>query len=102
MDMPLYDYRCVACNNVSELRHGFDEQAGPCPSCGGTLTRQFHAAPIIFNGSGFYVTDSRPRSGGSSEKPLEKTEKPSEKTPEKPAEKPASDAASSVKKEAAA
>jgi putative FmdB family regulatory protein len=85
--MPLYDYRCAACNKVLEIRHGFSEQAGQCPSCGGALQRQFHAAPIIFNGAGFYVTDSRP-SGGS--------EKPSESKPAeaKPAEsKPAAQAA---------
>lgn len=75
--MPLYDYRCASCHKALEIRHGFSEQAGPCPSCGGALTRQFHAAPIIFNGSGFYVTDSRPRA--SSEKPSET--KPAESKP---------------------
>ena len=69
--MPLYDYRCESCQKLSEVRHGFEETAGSCPDCGGTLTRQFHAAPIVFKGSGFYVTDSRPSgsggSGGSSE-----------------------------------
>lgn len=63
--MPLYDYRCSACNSVSEIRHGFNEEAGPCPGCGGALVRQFHAAPIVFKGSGFYVTDSRPSSASS-------------------------------------
>jgi len=59
--MPLYDYRCEACGKVTEIRHGFnDTNAEPCPACGGTLTRVFNPAPIIFNGSGFYVTDSRP------------------------------------------
>ena len=72
--MPLYDYRCETCEKVSEIRHGFDEQAGPCAHCGGHLVRQFHAAPIVFKGSGFYVTDSRSSSSPSSttsEKPAE-------------------------------
>jgi putative FmdB family regulatory protein len=80
--MPLYDYRCASCHKASEIRHGFGEQAGPCPSCGGVLERQFHAAPIIFNGSGFYVTDSRPKASSeksSEAKPAEP--KPSETTP---------------------
>jgi len=60
--MPLYDYRCEACGKVTEIRHGFNEtHAEPCPHCGGaSMVRVFNAAPIIFNGSGFYVTDSRP------------------------------------------
>jgi predicted nucleic acid-binding Zn ribbon protein len=31
-----------------------------CPRCEGKARRVFHAAPIIFKGSGFYVTDHRP------------------------------------------
>ena len=58
------------------------------------MKRQFHAAPIIFNGSGFYVTDSRPRA--SSEKP---SEKPSEG---KPAEAKPAPATPSVKSDTAA
>jgi len=30
-----------------------------CPSCGGKSRRVIHAPPIIFKGSGFYVTDNR-------------------------------------------
>jgi putative FmdB family regulatory protein len=59
--MPLYDYRCAACGKVTEIRHGFNEtNTAPCPQCGGALARVFNPAPIIFNGSGFYKTDSRP------------------------------------------
>ncbi len=66
--MPLYDYRCEACGKVTEIRHGFnDTNAEPCPQCGGALTRVFNPAPIIFNGSGFYKTDSRPAKVPSSE-----------------------------------
>ncbi len=64
--MPLYDYRCSACGAVREVRHGFDERVSdPCAACGGELVRVFNPAPILFKGSGFYVTDSRPSSGGS-------------------------------------
>ncbi len=63
--MPLYDYRCDSCGTVREIRHGFDDRVSdPCAGCGGTLVRVFNPAPILFKGSGFYVTDSRP-SGGS-------------------------------------
>ncbi len=58
--MPLYDYRCSGCHKVIEVRHGFDETyEQPCDSCGAKLQRVIGPAPIIFKGSGFYVTDSR-------------------------------------------
>ena len=63
--MPLYDYKCTRCGAVSEVRHGFDQTHDePCPACGGTLVRVFNPAPIVFKGSGFYVTDSRKSSAG--------------------------------------
>ncbi len=65
--MPLYDYECQQCGEVHEIRHGFNDTVNhPCPACGsGTLVRKFHAAPIVFKGSGFYVTDSRGSNPGS-------------------------------------
>lgn len=58
--MPLYDYKCAQCGRVAEVRHGFDQRWDePCAVCGGTLVRVFNPAPIVFKGSGFYVTDSR-------------------------------------------
>lgn len=66
--MPLYDYQCKACQTVTEVRHGFREQFdGACPSCGADkLARVFNPAPILFKGSGFYVTDSRSSSNPAS------------------------------------
>ena len=62
--MPLYDYRCSSCGTIREIRHGFDENVSdPCAGCGGVLLRVFNPAPILFKGSGFYVTDSRPSGG---------------------------------------
>ena len=59
--MPLYDYQCRNCSEVTEVRHGFREAyQGTCPACGGSdLARVFNAAGIVFKGSGFYLTDSR-------------------------------------------
>lgn len=63
--MPLYDYKCAACGKTFEIRHGFnDRHEAPCESCGGALARVFNPAPIVFKGSGFYVTDSRKGSAG--------------------------------------
>jgi putative FmdB family regulatory protein len=56
--MPLYDYRCQKCGEVTEVRHHFDEP-GPraCPHCGGELTKLISAPALQFKGSGFYITD---------------------------------------------
>jgi putative FmdB family regulatory protein len=66
--MPLYDYRCTQCGNVTEVRHGFnDVHSERCAKCGGELGRVFNPAPILFKGSGFYITDSRPAGSASGE-----------------------------------
>ncbi len=68
--MPLYDYQCRQCSEVTEVRHGFKETfEGTCPKCGGEMARVFNPAGIVFKGSGFYITDSRKGGdGGSSAK----------------------------------
>lgn len=58
--MPLYDYRCTSCNDQYEVREGFDAPSRqPCPKCGSVAKRVLHPPPIVFKGSGFYITDSR-------------------------------------------
>lgn len=59
--MPIYEYRCAACEHRYEKREGFDASSlQVCPQCGGAARRVLHAAPIVFKGSGFYSTDHRP------------------------------------------
>ena len=69
--MPIYEYRCPDCAHGYEKREGFDAPAAQkCPQCGATAQRVIHAPPIVFKGSGFYITDSRkPDSDASAEKP---------------------------------
>ena len=56
--MPRYDYECLSCGHVFELRQSFDaDPEGACPLCEGMSRRKFHAVPIIYKGSGFYTTD---------------------------------------------
>jgi putative FmdB family regulatory protein len=65
--VPLYDYQCRKCNEVTEVRHGFKESfEGACPQCGGEMARVFNPAGIVFKGSGFYITDSRKGAEGGS------------------------------------
>jgi putative FmdB family regulatory protein len=56
--LPRYDYRCGQCSHEFEVRQSFSsEPIATCPSCEGTANRQFHAAPVFFKGSGWYVND---------------------------------------------
>ncbi len=58
--MPTYDYECQSCGYNFEKRQSFSaEPVAKCPRCRSASRRLFHPAPIIFKGSGFYVTDSR-------------------------------------------
>jgi putative FmdB family regulatory protein len=62
--MPTYQYRCLNCSQQFELRQSFnDKPVADCPSCHGVARRVFCPVPIIFNGPGFYVTDSREDKG---------------------------------------
>jgi len=58
--MPIYQYRCLDCKLQFELKQSFnDKPIADCPTCHGIARRIFSPVPIIFNGPGFYVTDSR-------------------------------------------
>ena len=84
--MPLYDYKCTACGSVHEIRHGFNQTHNdPCPQCGAAMTRVFNPAPIVFKGSGFYVTDSRP-SGSKTSATTSPTSTPATEGPSKSSE----------------
>lgn len=58
--MPVYEYECCHCHNRFEVRQSFSENGGSsCPKCDKKARRVFSPVPIIFKGSGFYVTDHR-------------------------------------------
>ena len=74
--MPTYEYKCRRCLNRFELRRSFSDNGVPvaCPKCSGEAHRVFTPVPIIFKGSGFYVTDNKaPQPTGSSEESKEST-----------------------------
>ena len=97
--MPTYEYECLKCRRVFEIRQRISEPAlTVCDACGGEVRRLLSAAPFILKGAGWYVTDypseSRKqalKSEKSSEKSSDKSsEKSSEKASDKAADKPAS------------
>jgi putative FmdB family regulatory protein len=57
--MPLYEYRCEACEHVFEVIQKFSD--GPiavCPSCGHGPVEKLPSSPAIqFKGTGWYITD---------------------------------------------
>jgi putative FmdB family regulatory protein len=60
--MPIYEYECLLCGVHFELKQGFAEPpVDTCPHCQGKARRVFQPAPVIFKGSGFYITDYRPQ-----------------------------------------
>ena len=62
--MPIYEYQCPSCNHGFEKKQGFQEEAmAECPECRAKAKRIFKPVPIIFKGSGFYVTDHRTEPG---------------------------------------
>ncbi len=67
--MPLYDYECPECGLVFEVKQSFDDEAvADCPQCQSASRRMFTPVPIIFKGSGFYITDHRKDSRPSTSK----------------------------------
>ena len=74
--MPTYEYLCNECENTFEAVQSFSEAAiDKCPKCGGEVRKLYSNVGVVFNGSGFYKTDSRAKPATKSEsKPEVKTE----------------------------
>ncbi len=65
--MPTYQYSCTECGHFFEAFQSFtDDSLTECPECQGRLRKVFNAVGVVFKGSGFYRTDSRNGSNGSS------------------------------------
>ena len=78
--MPVYEYECGHCRYRFEMRQGFDDEPeAMCPQCSSHARRVFHSTPVIFKGSGFYITDSR-----QSQEPAAETGKPETAPKENP------------------
>jgi putative FmdB family regulatory protein len=100
--MPTYEYECLKCRRVFEIRQRISEPAlTVCDVCGGEVRRLLSAAPFILKGEGWYVTDYPSESRKQalqSEKSAEKSssdkpssdKSPSDKSSDKPSEKAAS------------
>jgi putative FmdB family regulatory protein len=88
--VPNYEYKCKTCEHRFEIWQTVGEAPPPCPECGAEVKKIFHAPPLHFKGSGFYVTD----------KAAEKKAKPAAKASDSSAES-ASETKSDTKPDAA-
>ncbi|MCO5975892.1 FmdB family zinc ribbon protein [Ideonella oryzae] len=66
--MPIYAYRCAACGHAKDvLQKMSDAPLTTCPACGAEqFQKQVTAAGFQLKGSGWYATDFRGGSGGTS------------------------------------
>ena len=93
--MPTYEYECLKCRRVFEIRQRISEPAlTVCDVCGGEVRRLLSAAPFILKGGGWYVTDypseSRKQALQSEKSSSDKSasDKSSDKAAEKATDKP--------------
>lgn len=65
--MPLYEYRCEACDKVHEVMQKFsDSPLTQCPECGKPVTKLMSLNSFSLKGTGWYSTDYKKSSSSSS------------------------------------
>ena len=58
--MPLYDYKCPACEERFEIHHSYSADAPPCPNCGHVgIQRIITQAPRISKGMNAHPGDGK-------------------------------------------
>src|SRR5687767_13903618 len=63
--MPTYTYQCDSCGHGFEAVQRFaDDPLSECPQCRASIRRVIQPVGVVFKGSGWYITDSRPKSSG--------------------------------------
>jgi putative FmdB family regulatory protein len=69
--MPLYEYKCIACQkHVEKIQKFSDPEITVCLHCDGRLERVVSAPAIAFKGGGWYAdgyTSAKPASSSSTE-----------------------------------
>jgi putative FmdB family regulatory protein len=76
--VPIYDYHCDHCgHSFSQVQSYKDQSLEKCPNCGKKPRRLISPSAVVFKGSGWYKTDSRPAET-SETKPETKSETKSE------------------------
>jgi putative FmdB family regulatory protein len=83
--MPLYEYKCEACGEVTEVLQKFsDEPLAKCPHCSGRVKKLISRSSFQLKGSGWYLTDYARKNSPHHEKSQVKEEKSSTSTSSTP------------------
>ncbi|HPR50287.1 MAG TPA: zinc ribbon domain-containing protein [Deltaproteobacteria bacterium] len=84
--MPIYEYKCLKCNNEFEAMQKFSDSAlSQCPNCGGPVKKLISRSSFHLKGSGWYLTDYAQKN---SPKETHHKSESSENTTEKPSSSP--------------
>ncbi len=63
--MPIYQYHCQVCGVDFEVRQSFSDTTKPlCPNGHANVVRVLTPPSIVFKGSGWYITDHKPKQRG--------------------------------------
>ena len=63
--MPIYQYHCQICGVEFEVRQSFSDTTIPrCPNGHADVRRVLTPPSIVFKGSGWYITDNKPKQRG--------------------------------------
>ena len=67
--MPIYAYKCASCGHAKDVLQKMSDAAlTDCPECGkSTFAKQLTAAGFQLKGSGWYATDFKGASSGSTD-----------------------------------
>jgi len=52
--MPLYDFKCIVCDRVTEQRQKYDDPFPSCEACGNSTERLISSAHFILKGGGWF------------------------------------------------
>ena len=56
--MPIFEFKCISCGDVSETICSQDVKVRECPKCKGEARKLFPSkVGLVFKGDGFYITD---------------------------------------------
>jgi putative FmdB family regulatory protein len=98
--MPLYEYKCTACDKHTEKIQKFsDPEITACPHCGGKLERVLSAPAVSFKGGGWYADgygNAKPKSSSDGASKAGSDSKPSTDSKSSNDSKPAQDSASAA------
>jgi putative FmdB family regulatory protein len=89
--MPIYEYQCDACGQISEELQKFsDPPLTTCRHCQGKLSKLISHSAFHLKGGGWYVSDygnKKPNSATASSEPAATEKKPEAPAPAAPAPK---------------